>query len=149
MVMTMQRHGRLMLGVLSEAPPTDDEWGRWIELGAVRVGKDLRLIIEVFGSVGPNARQRQALTPWLGKVDMRTAVMSESVIVRGLVTALSWVGVPNSAFSPGKYEAAARYLELTAEELALAQAELPELRQSAGVRSRTSRPPVTPRSPLT
>lgn len=147
MAMTMQRHGRLMLGVLNEDPPTDDEWRRWIELGAVRVGLDVRVVFEVYGSVGPNARQRQALTPWLGKVDMRTAVMSDSIIVRGVVTAVSWLGVANSAFSPGQQEAAARYLELSAEEVAVARMQLPGLRKAAGVRRKTTRFSLRPRPP--
>ncbi|MET0340762.1 MAG: hypothetical protein ABW252_07155 [Polyangiales bacterium] len=129
----MQRHGRLMLAVMNETAPTDAQWQRWLELAAERIGKDLRAIIEVYGGVGPNARQRQAMTPLLGKLDPRTAVMSDSLLVRGLVTAVSWLGIPNAAFGMGQHEAAARYLELTPDELAFARDRLASLRRAAGV----------------
>lgn len=133
MAMTMQRHGRLMLAVHSKVPPTDDEWKRWLELAAERIGKDLRAMIEVYDGVGPNARQRHAMVPLLPRVDPRTAVLSDSMVVRGLVTAVSWLGIPNRAFNSGAFEEAARYLELTPLELSLAIEQLAILRRAAGV----------------
>ncbi|MET0283089.1 MAG: hypothetical protein ABW352_01410 [Polyangiales bacterium] len=136
MAMTMQRHGRLMLAVLHDRAPSDDEWGRWLGLAAERVGKDLRAMFEVHGSVGPDARQRQAMMPLLPKLDPRTAVLSNSLVVRGVVTAVSWLGIPNAAFGAEQHAAAALYLELTQAELALALERLPMLRRAAGVRER-------------
>ncbi len=132
-MMVMQRHERLILAVNSGADPTIEEWHRWIELGRERWGADARCVIEVHGNIGPNARQRQALAPNVGKVDMRSAILSDSLIVRGLVTAVGWLGVPNRAFATGDLDGAARYLELTSEEHQLALAQLPALRRVAGV----------------
>ena len=80
-----------------------------------------------------NARQRRALTPPLGRRDPRTAVLSDALVVHGLVTAVSWLGIPNSAFGCEHHEAAAGYLARTADELALATAHLAALRSEAGV----------------
>ncbi|MET0340761.1 MAG: hypothetical protein ABW252_07150 [Polyangiales bacterium] len=135
MAMTMQRHGRLLLGVHNAIAPTDTEWDAWLALASERAGQDLRTIVEVYGAVGPSARQRNAMTLVLGGLDPRTAVMSDSMLVRGVVTAVKWSGIPIAAFSPGKYHAAGRYLELTPDELSLARSELETLRQAAGVHS--------------
>jgi len=139
MVMAMTRHGRLMIAVLNGGAPTDDEWNRWIELGKPRLGADIRCVIDVYESPGPNARQRQLLTPWKDKVDMRTAVLSDSIIARGVVTAVSWLGIQNKAFVPGDVEGAARYLGLSPAEHAIASDQLAMLRKAAGVRRAPAR----------
>jgi hypothetical protein len=136
MTMAMQRHGRLMLAVMHDRAPSDVEWGSWLELAAARIGKDLRAMIEVHGSIGPDARQRQAMMPLLPQLDPRTAVLSNSLVVRGVVTAVSWLGIPNAAFGADQHAAAARYLELSTEETTLALGSLRMLRRSAGVRER-------------
>jgi hypothetical protein len=136
-MMTMQSHGRLMLAVLHGRPPSDEEWQRWLAVASDRIGKDLRAMIEVYGSIGPNARQRQDMTPLLPRLDPRTAVLSNSLVVRGLVTAVSWLGIPNAAFGSTQHEAAARYLELTPAELTLAKERFPVLRRAAGVPDRS------------
>ncbi|MET0344364.1 MAG: hypothetical protein ABW252_25350 [Polyangiales bacterium] len=140
MAMQMERHERLVVAVHSETGPTDDEWARWMDLATPRLGRDLRAMVEVYGAVGPSARQRQAGAALLGKVDARFAVLSNSLIVRGLVTAMNWIGFPNEAFAPGHFQEAGSYLALTPAELQLAMDRLGALRRAAGI---TQAPPAS------
>jgi hypothetical protein len=116
MTMTMSSDERVMVCVHDEHAPTDAEWDRWIELLRQRVGRDARVFVETRGG-GPNAKQRKLLADAAKDLDLRSAVLSDSIVVRGILTAIAWLGVPLRAFSPGEYRPAAEYLGLTQDEL--------------------------------
>jgi len=128
----MWSHDRLYLAVLRGAPPTDAEWERWITMGVERSGRDQRVIVESHNS-GPNAAQRKAITDAMRNVDVRVAVMTNSAVVRGIVTALAWLGTQQSAFPLNAERQAAGYLGLTPEELQQALEQLPRLRREVGL----------------
>jgi hypothetical protein len=132
MAMTMWAHDRLYLSVLSGLAPTDAEWDHWITMSIERVGRDQRVVVESHNS-GPNAKQRKALADAMKNEDVRVAVLTESTVVRGIVTALAWLGVPQRAFPMNGHSQAANYLELSVIELERALEELPRLRLEAGV----------------
>jgi hypothetical protein len=132
MAMTMWGHDRLYLSVLQGAAPTDPEWDRWITMSLARVGLDQRVIVESHNS-GPNATQRKSLADAMRNEDVRVAVLTESTLVRGIVTALAWLGIPQRAFPMDGHRQAGKFLELTPDELERALAELPRLRDQAGV----------------
>jgi hypothetical protein len=66
-----------------------------------------------------------------GDIDYRAAVLTESLVARGIVTALAWLGVPQRAFAVSDHVHAANYLGLTSSELDLILQELPRIRNSA------------------
>jgi hypothetical protein len=132
MAMTMWGHDRLYLSVLHGAAPTDPEWDRWITMSLARVGLDQRVIVESHNG-GPNAKQRKSLADAMRSEDVRVAVLTGSTVVRGIVTALAWLGIPLRAFPMDAHRQAAKYLELTPAELDRALAELPRLRDEAGL----------------
>lgn len=131
MAMAMWARDRLYLAVLHGAQPTDEEWERWIALGVQRNGLDQRVLIEARGG-GPSAKQRRAIVA-ANKANVRIAVMTESTLVRGIVTAVAWFGVSLRAFPLDAHANAANFLGLTALELDTALEVLPSIRAQAGV----------------
>lgn len=132
MSMAMWSHERLYLAVLRGPPPTDAEWERWIAMSVERLGRDQRVIVESHNN-GPNAAQRKAITDAMRNVDVRVAVMTDSGVVRGIVTALAWLGVQQRAFPLHAERQAAIYLGLTSEELEQSLVQLPRLRREVGL----------------
>lgn len=135
MAMAMCRQGRVLLGVHHQCPPTDEEWARWIALALEPSAAGVRTLVESGGNSGPNAKQRKALAEALRGVDIRSAILTESLVVRGIVTAIAWLNVALRAFAPDQQHEAADYLGLDASERAWAFAELPRLRAESGARA--------------
>jgi hypothetical protein len=132
MTMAICRLGRMMVAVHDAAPPTDEEWARWVALVQNPPGPALRLLVETTGQGGPNAKQRKLLADAMKGLDVRCAILSDSIAVRGVVTALAWLGLAQRAFSPGEHRGAGEYLGLSAQEYAQVLDALPGLRQSCG-----------------
>jgi hypothetical protein len=135
MAMAMCRRGRVLLGVHHRSPPTDEEWARWIALAIEPSPGGVRTIVESGGSSGPNAKQRRALAEALQGVDIRSAILTDSLVVRGIVTAIAWLNVSVRAFATEQQREAADYLELAADECEWAFAELQRLRVESGARA--------------
>ena len=136
--MAMCRLDRLLLAVHHAVPPTNEEWNRWFDLiDALPFGTG-RALIETYGPCGPNASQRKDLAVHTKQVGMRAALLTESIAIRGMVTAMAWFGIALRAFEPGQYRHAAGYLELTDHELASALEALPGLRQECAMQPLTA-----------
>jgi hypothetical protein len=133
MTMAMCRVGRLLVAVHYREPPTDDEWHRWFDLiDGLPFGTG-RALIDTYGSCGPNAGQRKELAVHVNRVGMRSALFTDSIVLRGMVTAMAWFGVSLRAFEPGAHRPAAAYLDLSRQELASALEALPRLRLECGM----------------
>jgi regulator of extracellular matrix RemA (YlzA/DUF370 family) len=132
MAMAMCRVGRMMVAVHDAAPPSDEEWARWVALVNDPASPELRLLVETTGQGGPNAKQRKALADATHGLDVRAAILSDSMAVRGVITALAWLGLAQRAFLPGDHRGAADYLGLSAQEGGKLLEALPNLRRSAG-----------------
>jgi hypothetical protein len=92
-----------------------------------RAGYDSRFLVETRGG-GPDAKQRKVLAEAMKGEDTRVAVMTDSLLARGILTALAWLGLPQRGFAMDDLRAAGPYLELSSEELRHAADELPRLR---------------------
>lgn len=137
MTMAMIRLGRVMVAVHDAAPPTDDEWASWVALVGDPAVSDLRLLVETTGQGGPNAKQRKALADATKGGDVRCAILSDSMAVRGVITALAWLGLAQRAFVPGDYRPAGDYLGLSPKEYAVVLDALPSLRRTCGFTAQT------------
>ena len=126
MTMMMARLERLCVAVVDGTQPTSDEWARWTTL-LREAGNPLRVMVETRS--GPDAAQRKALATATRGRDVRFAILTDSVVVRGIVTALEWLGVPHRAFAPHEAARAAAFLDLDAVECKLAAQELARLRR--------------------
>jgi hypothetical protein len=133
MAMAMCRIDRLLLAVHSAAPPTNDEWHRWFDLIDGLAFGEGRALIETYGPCGPSASQRKELAVHVKRVAMRSVLFTDSLVLRGMVTAMAWFGVALRAFPPGQHAAAAEHLGLSNKELASALDGLARLRRECGL----------------
>ena len=129
--MAMVRCERLLLLVHAPSAPTEAEWQHWIALCCEHPGP-IRVLVETHGG-GPDAKQRKALSAALQGRELRSAILTDSLVVRGIVTALAWLGITLRAFPLHEIQAAASFLELTAAEVSLAREILPRLRAECGM----------------
>jgi hypothetical protein len=132
MVMTMWRSDRVLVAVHDSKPPSEDEWARWIELCSQPPGGERLVMVETHGG-GPDAKQRKALAEATADGEMRAAVMTDSLVARGILTALVWLGVPVRPFGVYQHRSAAEYLGLSADEQRTVLEVLRRLRNEAGL----------------
>ena len=109
----------------SALSPTNQAWNGHIRLMEQHVprGGAVRTLVKTDGG-GPSASQREALNAVTKELDwqMKVAVMTQSVVVRGIITAFAWVGLMKiRAFPMDGHAAALNSLE--ADPLLQAQAE--------------------------
>jgi hypothetical protein len=131
MVMAMARSERVFTLVYGVDAPTDEEWTRCLTLFRERAGRESRFLVETRGG-GPDAKQRKVLAELLRDQDARVAVMTDSIVARGILTALAWLGLPQRGFALNDLRAASEYLGLSSEELQHAARELARLRNELG-----------------
>jgi hypothetical protein len=127
MTMAIAGFGRVCLSVVKHGPPTDVEWAAWLALLREHRGPQMRVVVET--DSGPNAAQRRALAETLHGVDVSFAIMTDSIVVRGIVTALAWLGVRHCAFPLGQVQQATAYLGLTDDEALRTEQELARLQR--------------------
>lgn len=114
MVTTMRYapEGAVFVTVHSAEPPSDEEWTRYLEVSKTHFGS-LRASLIITDGGGPNSRQRALLTeryPEFGPVPV--AVISDSPLTRGIVTALHWLGKNIRAYRPTDLAGAFAYLSV-------------------------------------
>jgi hypothetical protein len=72
----------------------------------------IRRVVVRAGEGAPRADHRAALSRWYQASSVRGAVLTDSIIARGGVTALSWFGLTIRAFAPQQLEQALDYVEI-------------------------------------
>ncbi len=107
--------GDIMITIHTDRPPSDSEWREYID--SLR-GRDLRALRSIVCTDGgaPTSKQRKDLNDFLGGVEVNGIVVSDSFVVRGVVTALSWYNPRIKAFTPEKIEEGLDYLHILPEE---------------------------------
>ena len=91
-------------------PPNDDDFAHLL---ADMIGhKQLRGVVVRASEGAPRADHRALLLRWYREHAVRGAVLTDSVVARGGVTALSWFGVPIRAFEPDQLDAAFEYVQI-------------------------------------
>lgn len=118
-----------VLVVHADKPPSDEEWRLYVEECAARVG-GLRGGVALTDGHGPNAAQRGLVVDEEGLIDVPFAIVTGSVVVRGIVTALRWLGKNIKAFSPAEIGDAFVYLALDESQKSKFHDELAQLRMS-------------------
>ena len=88
--MAFQFLDSVAIAVHGHSSPSDEEWRRWVEAcRTLAAPNDLPVYIVSKGGA-PNAAQRRQLDEAAAGSKPRVAVLSSSVFVRGVVTAISW-----------------------------------------------------------
>lgn len=112
--MRSRRIGSTIFAVHTPTPPAQDEWDEFVECArkALEHGP-ARILVRTSGG-GPNTRQRRQINGVCAGRKVRAAIMSDSKIVRGIVTTLSWMRAMDiQAFPPLDVAGAAAFLELS------------------------------------
>ncbi|HKU44460.1 MAG TPA: hypothetical protein VJR89_40145 [Polyangiales bacterium] len=91
------------------------------------------LVVVPNGSV-PTAAQRGIIKDFQTRTGVRAAVLTDSALVRGVVTAMAWFGIPLAAFAERDAIEALQYAGIPRPQLAEAERALAALRQAAAQR---------------
>jgi hypothetical protein len=128
--------GDLMILVHTSRPPSTDEWATYIStISKLDPAKFQTLVFTDGGA--PSSTQRKEVTEALGGRASRGAIVSASMLVRGVVTALSWFNPLIRAFSPDEVADALQYLCVPRDEEPRVWAEVQRLREQLGGESRS------------
>ena len=128
--------GSLVLFVNGERAPDREEWKTYVAFLKERAAEHatVRLVV-VSGSAGPDSVQRQQLADSVSAKQLRTAVVSDSVVARGVVTAFRWYGLDVSAFKSSAIDEAYAYVGATPDEVAWLRLGLAAARADVGPRA--------------
>ena len=116
--MVFERAGGTMVVAHGPANPSDAVWDAYVAtMAELRSQVGRALVFTAGGS--PNAKQRANLGQHAGKI--RAAILTDSIVARGVVTALSWLGVSIAAFPPAQVTGAMDYIGVPFDERELVQ----------------------------
>ena len=117
----------LFVVVYGAANPTDEEWYRYMSVVRQRgIERTVQLIVTDGG--GPNSSQRKYLNDLLAGRVVPVSVLSGSVTVRGITTALGWFNREIKAFQPSELAAALQHLGIPGHQINLMNRYITELR---------------------
>lgn len=109
--MIVEMVGDLCICVHTSTPPARAEWDHMIDqIRAVPLAR-LKILVLTDGG-GPDSVQRGQFIDYLGGAHPRVAVVSDSMAVRGIATALSWFTSNLKVFPPSAFRQAYTYLDL-------------------------------------
>lgn len=134
--LTFDRVGLIGILCLAEDAPTDEEWDALVAFSAAGVEDDSRFCLLAISEGGaPKVMQRAKLSQALtqasptGKNITKGAVCTDSLVVRGAVTAFAWLGAPIRSFKLTEVEEAVRSFELSNVDLAAVKSTVARLEQ--------------------
>lgn len=103
--------GDLFISVTGPGVVMDQDWQQFIkELQAAPVTKYLAASL---GNAESSSTQRKQAAEVMKSKGIRTAVVTNDSMTRGIVTAVSWLGANVSAFSWAEVDKALKYLDVT------------------------------------
>ncbi len=117
MTLAFDFKGRKALVALhTKQSPTDEEWAEYMKLVMeLRDPINGQLGMAFTDGGSPNTKQRNLLATQIKGAKLRGVVLSSNAMVRGVVTALSWVNPNIKSFHPGQVAQALQYLNLPSE----------------------------------
>src|SRR4051812_30856452 len=99
--------GEVLVTVHTRLPPSDADWDAWVEESTSWRPHGVLVLTP---GVGPNVKQRRRMhdkcqTAGINLGKLPTAVVCDGTVVRGIVTALSWLGqTAIRSFSPSRLD---------------------------------------------
>ncbi len=114
--------------------PTDESWEYFMnELRSFTDTTKIRILCRTYGGHA-NGKQRADLTKHVGSGQLKSAIITDSIIVRGVATALTWFLPDVAAFHPKDIDKACEYLGLSPKEIEIGKSELAKLARELGMR---------------
>jgi hypothetical protein len=144
-VLFQRRVGDVRLVLQGEGRPSDAEIDEHIA-EAIEMARFVRAVLVVAEgpkAAGPDARQRAKMAR-AGLLRVPTAVVSDSFLARGIMTAVSWVGAPIRGFASEHLSRAYEYLKLSGPVRARIPAQLAAMRSELHGTPLPPRPTSTP-----
>ena len=125
--------GTVFVQVVSDAA-TDADWNAMLDRMVANDYPLLRVLVSADGG-SPNAAQRQRLADRIGKRPQRGAILTESAVVRGAITAIRWFNpsIDTRAFSPKAFDEAAAFLDVPTSERAALRGAIDRMRRQLGL----------------
>lgn len=121
--------------VHTKHPPNDDEWEAYLTSHAPFFDRGMGWRFAIFTDGGaPTAVQRmkmnEMVADWMRRNPdcIRSAIITKSAFVRGVVTAIGWFRPIARAFSPDNLDQALAYLDVPASRLSEIQTLVPKLK---------------------
>jgi hypothetical protein len=113
-VLFQRRVGDVRLVLQGEGQPSDTEIDEHIAEASAMAGFVRAVLVVAEGSRagGPDARQRAKMAR-AGLLRVPTAVVTDSVLARGIMIAVSWVGTPIQGFASEHLSRAYEFLKLS------------------------------------
>src|SRR5687767_3051215 len=110
-----------MMVQVAVGSPADDEWRTMLDWVLANKGVLRGVVVFVHGDGGPSAKQRSDLAEVIKvmRSGFRTAVLTDSHVTRGILTALNWLTKKQNdsrSFPLNGFDEAMAFLELNAAE---------------------------------
>jgi hypothetical protein len=102
---------RLSIVVHGKSSPSPLEWSRFVKDTRALGGRDLRVLVCTYGG-GPDGAQRRELADAVRNVTVPTVIMTNSIVARGIVTAMHWFNPSMKVLPIDADTAAHRFLAL-------------------------------------
>ena len=125
--------GSLVIFVNLDRTPSVSEWNHHfddLEASANAHGH-VRILVAP-GTGAPTPVQRQRIVELYKRHRVRAATLSDNLVVRGVMTVLSWFNVQVCCFDQSRADEAFRFLEMTPDEVSWARDALPAMRRELG-----------------
>jgi hypothetical protein len=125
--------GGILVVVHGNETPADSEWQQYVTFIDKQGSTLLPQLVDGTSSGGPSAKQRRELTAMLNGRKVPVAVLTDSTITLGIVTAVSWFNDKLKAFSPRDGRAAFTYLGVPQALWPQVEAEQAKMRKELGL----------------
>lgn len=126
----------LLLGVHGEHAPSAAEWERYCSWIPSLLSQPNAGCVVLTDGGAPNSAQRDHMRKCLGVSPCWTAVITDKVLVRGVVTAIRWFNPMVSAFAPWELSQAFQFAGVSRPQVRAVCAALLELDKQLEPRSR-------------
>ncbi len=100
---------RTAIVVVGPKTPDDEDWAVLVE-AVKREAHDRTLVVSAGG--GPSPRQRKAILEASGGKALPAAILTDSIVVRGIATAIAWFVPEVRAYPPHELQAALDHLKV-------------------------------------
>ena len=114
----------LLLVAHSAQSPSEADWAEYLRYCEHEMPRSCRRTLVLTRGGGPDAAQRKRVQTLIERISqgqtepLRVAVVTDSTLVRGIVTALNWFNPHTRAFASAALPEALRYLSVPAGETA-------------------------------
>lgn len=95
-------------GTADDGMPSPADTGKLLD--AFKTAPITRVLAAGIGNVSSSSMERKQGAELLKKRKIRTAIVTDNALVRGIVTAVAWLGADTSAFSWAERRNALQYL---------------------------------------